>query len=415
MSRDKLILLFGLITYGMGQSLLFIVGAPLSRVVGLSEVQFGLIVSASNVVLAFSAPWWGLRSQTLGRRPVYLIGLAGFAIGYAVLAFGFQLGLWGVVAGLPLFAMLLTIRLLYGGMVGAIQPAATAYIADTTDEGSRSQGMALIAMSGGLGTIIGPAFGGALAAISPVFPMYAAALLAALAIVVTLGGLPEPQRHASAGPVPRLRVTDARVFPYLVGWFVIFGVFTAVQLVTAYYIEDRYGVTGETRIIQTSSIAFLSMAIATVSVQAGVLQAWKAPPATLLRVGFLVFAAGMLLLAFGPSKAYLFVSYALMGVSFGFAAPGLNAAGSLSVTPGEQGAVAGLLAAAPTVGMIFGPTLGGLVYRVSPNLPMTIGAVMSLAMAVWYLFVRVPVPPAPGTPGRQGAQPQGAGVSAERR
>ena len=54
---------------------------------------------------------------------------------------------------------------------------------------------------------------------------------------------------------------------------------------------------------------------------------------------------------------------------FGFTAPGLNAAGSLSVRPEEQGAVAGLLSAAPTVGMTFGPLLCGIVYSAAPNAP----------------------------------------------
>jgi len=403
-SRDKLILLLGLVTYGMGQSLLFIVGAPLSRSVGISELGFGLIVSASNVALAFSAPWWGRKSQIMGRRPVYLIGLAGFALGYAALGFIFQLGLLGMLTGLPLFLMLLGARLAYGALVGAVQPAATAYIADTTDEQSRSAGMALIAMSGGLGTIIGPAFGGALAAISPVFPLYAVAALAVIALFVTRLSLPEPVRQANTGPEARLSFMDRRVLPWLVGWFVIFGVFTAVQLVAAYYIADRYGVVGETAVIQTASIAFLCMALGALIVQAGVLQVWKAAPGILLRTGYLLFTAGMLLLAFGPVLLFLYLGFAAMGLSFGFVAPGLNAAGSLSVNKNEQGAVAGLLAAAPTVGMIFGPALGGLIYAISPNLPMLIGAVLSLAMVVWLFFIEVPEP-------RQAAPEASTGVS----
>ena len=161
--RDRLILLVGLITYGMGQSLLFVIFAPLARQLDIQEWQLGFIIAASNVMLAFSAPRWGRVSQRMGRRTVYLIGLAGYAVGYALLAFGVQLGLLGVFSAGSLFALLLVLRMAYGLVVGGINPAATAYIADTTDEKSRSAGMALVAMSGGLGTIIGPAFGGALA------------------------------------------------------------------------------------------------------------------------------------------------------------------------------------------------------------------------------------------------------------
>src|SRR5690606_39615763 len=137
------------------------------------------------------APRWGRHSQVAGRRRVYLLGLAGFAVGYGALALGFQAGLAGWLTGLPLFFVLLALRFVYGAVAGAIQPAATAYIADTSDAASRTSGMALIAMSGGLGTILGPVFGGALAAVGPVFPMYAAALLAVAAIGVTVIALPD--------------------------------------------------------------------------------------------------------------------------------------------------------------------------------------------------------------------------------
>ncbi len=390
--RDRLILLVGLITYGMGQSLIFVIFAPLARQLAIEEWQLGFIIAASNVMLAFSAPRWGRASQRLGRRTVYLIGLAGYAVGYALLAVGVQLGLLGVFTAGSLFALLLVLRMAYGLVVGGINPAATAYIADTTDEKSRSSGMALVAMSGGLGTIIGPAFGGALASISPVFPMYAAAALAAAACIWAYLALPEPPRRANAVEDLRLRIMDPRILPYLVGWVVVFGTFTGVQTVTAAYIADRFGVTDTTAAQRTMMIAMLSMAFVTVFVQAVVLQRWKASPSTMLKTGFAVMTVALLLLAFGPGVFSLYAGYAFFGLSFGFTAPGLNAAGSLSVLPEEQGAVAGLLAAAPTVGMIFGPILCGLVYGIAPSSPMLGGAVLTALIGVWFLFVNVPDP-----------------------
>lgn len=392
MPRDRLILLVGLITYGMGQSLLFVIFAPLARQLGLVEWQLGCIIAASNVMLAFSAPRWGRASQRLGRRTVYLIGLAGYAVGYALLAFGVQLGLLDMVTGGALFALLVALRLAYGLVVGGINPAATAYIADTTDETNRSAGMALVAMSGGLGTIVGPAFGGALAVVSPLFPMYAAAGLAAFAGVWAWLALPEPARRATAREDLRLDVTDPRILPYLVGWVIVFGTFTGVQTVTAAWIADRFGVTDTTAAQRTMMFAMLSMAFVTVLVQAVVLQRWKAPPGTMLKTGFAVMTAALLVLAFGPGLASLYLGYGLFGLSFGFTAPGLNAAGSLSVEREEQGAVAGLLSAAPTVGMIFGPILCGLVYTLSPVSPMLGGAVLTTLVGIWFLFVDVPDP-----------------------
>jgi MFS family permease len=140
------------------------------------------------------------------------------------------------------------------------------------------------------------------------------------------------------------------------------------------------------------AFAMLGMAFVTVFVQAVILQRWKAPPATMLKTGFGVMAVALLILAYGPGLASLYAGYALFGLSFGFTAPGLNAAGSLSVRAEEQGAVAGLLSAAPTVGMIIGPVLCGVVYRSAHEAPMLGGAAITIALIVWFLFVKVPDP-----------------------
>ena len=83
-------------------------------------------------------------------------------------------------------------------LAAATQPAATAYVADTTDARDRTRGMALIGVAAGVGTIMGPIVGGTLSTISAVFPLYVAAALAAAVAIVAALGLREPARHAAA-------------------------------------------------------------------------------------------------------------------------------------------------------------------------------------------------------------------------
>ena len=392
MSKDKAILLFGLVTYGIGQSLLYVIFAPLSRDLGLSEWQFGALISSSNIALVIFSPMWGRVSQSIGRKTVFIIGLIGYAAGYALLGFGIQIGLWAWLTSVPLFFLLFGARLVYGSLASAISPAATAYVADTTDKQNRSAGMALIAASGGIGTIIGPAFGGLLAKVGPVVPMYVASILAIVAAILAAIKLSEPTRHVDTESGIKLRILDSRIFPYLVGWFVIFMVFTAVQVITAYYIEDRFGVTDRAQVISVASIALLSMAVVMLVVQIVVMQIWKLRPKLLLRSAYFIFAGTLLLFAFSNSLLLMYVSYAGMGLSFALAAPGLNAAASLAVEEREQGAVAGLLSSAPAFGMVFGPFFGGAVYNLAPKLPMLGGAILSILVGISFLFVRIPDP-----------------------
>ncbi len=395
-------MLAGLITYGVGQTLLIVIFGPMARELGLSDVQFGALISSSNLVIIFSSPRWGLASNNLGRRAVFVIGLLGFAAGYAGFAFGIQGGLWGwlgsspllgLTFATPLFLLLLGARLLYGVFAGAVQPAASAYIADTTDRASRAKGMALVAASGGLGSILGPVVGGLLAEIHPLAPFYVVAAFAVLVAIWAKAQLVEPQKHQVPDSGPKMKFTDRRVLPYLYGWFVIFLVFTGIQTVTAFFVEDRIGISGEQAIIRITSTAVFCMAIVTVIVQIGVMQLVKLQPRTLLRYSLILFGFSIWILSQAQTLPLLFISYALMGLTASFAMPSLSAAASLSVEAHEQGAAAGLITAAPAVGMIFGPFLAAVFYNQNALLPMYIGGALMVLSGVAFWFVNTPIAP----------------------
>jgi predicted MFS family arabinose efflux permease len=134
------------------------------------------------------------------------------------------------------------------------------------------------------------------------------------------------------------------------------------------------------------------MAIVIVFTQAIVLQAIKVSPRTLVRSGLPFFATGMLVIGLANSIIIVFIGYALLGLSFALTNPGINAAATLSVEPEEYGAVAGLLAAAPTAGIIFGPLIGATLYGIAPNMPMLFGAGVIAVLAVYAFLIDVPNP-----------------------
>ena len=391
-SLDKIILIIGLIIYGAGFSMLYIIFAPLSRSIGLSTNQFGILLAVSNVALVFSSFYWGKKSQSIGRKPVFIIGLFSYALAYALFAFGIQLGLWGLFATWQLFSILFVIRLIYGGLIGGIQPAAVAYISDSTEDKHRTQGMALIGMSSGIGTMIGPALGGGLAFIHPLFPLYFGAALAIIGGLLAMKFLIEPNQRLQAQPVQNhnLKFYDKRIIPYLIGWAVVFLVFTGTQVIAAFFIEDRLGVTGYNEIIKATSIALLSMALATTLMQAVVLQLINIPVKILLRLSFFIFGLVLLSIPYIENLNYYYLSFAGIGVAFSMISPVLNSAATLSVEQHEQGEMAGLLSAAPVVGMIFGPTIGALLYNINRNYPFFFGALAVIVLGIYFQFVKTP-------------------------
>jgi DHA1 family multidrug resistance protein-like MFS transporter len=392
-NRDRTILLAGLITYGVGQSLLYIIFLPLGLELGMSTGEIGTIISISNLAILFSAPIWGKKSDSWGRRTVFVVGMVGYGVGYAALAMGIQAGLAGVMLGLPLFMGLVAARLVYGVFAGAAQPAAQAYIADTTDESTRAQGMAMVAAAGGLGTIIGPIFAGFLAKVDPLFPMYAAAAIGILAAIWAQFRLVEPEKHAEPRPSSGTARVFKSIFPYLLGWFVVFYVFTAIQMIAGFMIGNQLGVSETDEQIAIIRNAFMFMAVITVIMQVVIMQKFKMQPRLLLRVAFIIFGAVLLVLPTASSTMQLYAVFVGMGFAVSLAMPSLTAAASLTLGAQDQGVGAGLLTAAPTFGMVLGPMSMGFLYQVSPVLSIQLCAGMVILTGIYFWFVKVPLVP----------------------
>ena len=387
---DKVILIIGLVIYGTGFSLLYVIFAPLSREIGLSINQFGVLIAISNVALVFSSYYWGKRSQLIGRKKVFVIGLLSYGFAFLLFTFGIQVGLWGVFNPISLFIFLLIIRIIYGVLIGGIQPAAVAYVSDHTESTRRTLGMALFGMASGIATMIGPVMGGTLAFIHPLFPMYCGALIAligaGLAHKYLIQSIPEISESSQN---KTLKFYDSRILPFLIGWAVAFMVFTSVQIISAFYIQDQLGISEPDQVIKFTSIALLSMALTSTFMQAVVLQVLNIATETLLRTCFLIFGVVLISISLVSSLTQFFLAYAGMGIAFSMITPSLNAAATLSVEPSEQGEVAGFLAGAPVVGMIFGPTIGTLLYNLDPTFPFYYGGLVAIILGAYFQFIKV--------------------------
>ncbi len=67
---------FGLLVAYTGFTSVNPVFGPLARELGLSEIQAGLIISLAALMLALFSPFWGRRSERVGRKPVFVVGFS---------------------------------------------------------------------------------------------------------------------------------------------------------------------------------------------------------------------------------------------------------------------------------------------------------------------------------------------------
>jgi MFS family permease len=391
----KFLLASGVVIFGIGQSLLFIVVAPLARSIGLTEFQFGIAFSLANFSLLIAAPFWGRKSDVIGRKPVFIIGLVGSALGILAMAATLSYGMQGTVGITLIMVMIFGSRFLYGLTASGIYPSANGYIADVTAWADRAKGMALIGSANALGSILGPAIGGGLAFLGVLFPMYAAATIALIASVIAIIWLVEPAQHKirqqNMDPSkPKLKFTDARLYPYMIMWATFFVTFISLNFITAFYIQDRFQITEIADVMRTASLMLACMAIIITLVQGVLFQIIKTSPQVLLMICAPLFGAGLFTMAFAPNLVVLGLGFGILGASFACATPGINGCASLKMEAHEQGAASGFLSAANTTGAILGPIFGTALYKIQPSAPLLTGGVMMIALTIYAFTIPAP-------------------------
>ncbi len=116
------------------------------------------------------SPIMGNLSDAIGRRPVLLASLAGFAVEFWVMALA------------PSLAWLFVARML-SGIFGASNAPAQSSIADISSPEERARYFSLFGAAFGVGFVIGPAIGGTLGEIGPRIPFVTAAGLVTVNLI----------------------------------------------------------------------------------------------------------------------------------------------------------------------------------------------------------------------------------------
>ncbi|WP_109431469.1 MFS transporter [Sulfoacidibacillus thermotolerans] len=156
-----------LLTVFIGFGLLIPVLPLMVKQIGASPLQLGLMLALYSVIALLTSPLWGHLSDRVGRKPVLVAGLLGFALSFLLFGLAEHM-IW----------LMYVSRVIGGGFSGAVSATAMAYIADVTGVEERTRGMALAGAAIGMGFIIGPGVGGFLSHFGLRTPFFVAAALA---------------------------------------------------------------------------------------------------------------------------------------------------------------------------------------------------------------------------------------------
>jgi MFS transporter, DHA1 family, multidrug resistance protein len=370
-------------------------------------LHVGLLTSIYPLMQLLFAPLWGRWSDRVGRKPLLLIGIAGYAI--AQVLFGVASNLW----------LLYAARIVGGILSSATLPAAAAYVADQTSAEDRNRGMAWLGTAASLGVVVGPALGGTLAGrdwhISVQFghfvidgfsvPFFVAAALASLTLFIAIKWLPESlaaQSIATAGETGKLswRELGTILRPLLILAFIgQFGL-ALFEAIFALYAIARFNY-GPTEVGAIFIVCGAVMAIFQ-TVMVGYLTT-RVAEIYQIAAGFLLMGASLALLVTVQSTVLIFALVGIMALGMAMIAPNLSALISKRTDTLNTGAALGVQGMANSLGQVGGPILGGAIFAWSIGMPFFLAGLLLLATGLVIVWNSVfsPVPNAFCGPARK--------------
>jgi MFS family permease len=347
------------------------------------------LVSIYALCSLISTPIIGKLSDQYGRKPLLMYSQAGTCAGFLVLAFSNSL--WMVFIG----------RILPGLSAGNLS-IAQAYITDHTAPENRTKAFGVIGVAFGIGFMLGPALGGWLGKVALHLPFVLAAIMSAIAMLLTYVLLPKEGPPAQVGP----EMGPGGRRPSAFDWRTYAEYFGRPALRALYLQFFLFSFAFSCFFSGFALFAHLNPALGWGPDEVGYLFAYAGFLGILLQGGLL----GRLVKKYGELKLSVFafvasvVAYALVGfattVTFLIIASTINAFGQGILRPvltarlthavarHEQGVVLGISGSLGSVAMFLAPPAGGLLLDEGwllawAMIPTVVSAIGLIAVLVW--------------------------------
>ena len=365
-------------------------------------LHVGLLTGVFSLMQLLFAPLWGRLSDRVGRRPLVLLGIAGYAL--AQLLFGMATSLW----------LLYGARVLGGVLASATIPSASAYVSDATSDAERGRGMAWLGSSVSLGAVVGPAIGGMATwrnwHVHSRFghfmidgfsiPFFAAAALSFLTLLAALWWLPESPSVAAAARSRTSAPVDLRLLAARVGPLLVLSVLSQLGLAlfeTAFVLHSqaRLGF-GPARIAAGYMVCGGVMALFQ-GLAVGYFSG-RVRESTQLAIGFSLMGVGISLLLLTRTLPMVLGAIGVQALGMAFITPNLSALTSKRAG-GQVGTALGFQNSANNLGQVIGPLLGAALFGWQAGAPyfFTAATLLLVGVSIGWLDQRHRGPAVPST------------------
>ena len=381
MKTNKLVLstlLLNLFIAFLGIGLVIPVTPTIMNELGISGTVVGYMVSAFALAQLIVSPIAGRWVDNIGRKPMIIIGLLIFSISEFLFGIG------------ETVEVLFLSRILGGVSAAFIMPAVTAFIADITTSSTRPKALGYMSAAISTGFIIGPGIGGFLADISTRLPFFFAAAFGLFATILSLITLKEPERiyevEEKHQAIPKSGFKKIFSPMYFIAFMVIlissFGL-AAFESLFALFVDHKFGFTAKDIAIVISLGAIVGVVF-----QVGLfdrLTQWLGE-IRLIRYSLLVSTILVFIMTLVTSYWSILLVTMVVFIGFDLMRPAVTTYLS-RIAGNEQGFAGGMNSMFTSIGNIFGPIIGGILFDIDLNYPFYFATiVLGVGIALTYVW-----------------------------
>jgi len=385
---DKRLLIIFLILFTevLGFSSVMAIIPYLADDLGLNEFQIGLVLSIFSICQLFASPITGKLSDKYGRKPLLLFSQTSTFIGFFLL--GIASNVWILVAAR-----------LVDGLLGSNMTVAQAYISDVTTPKYRTKMFGYSSAVFGAGLIFGPVIGGILSTINYSVPMFFAAGVSLLSIMLVLIFLPESLNKKETklefkfGDIIPIKETkqffkSVKIRGILMVFFIYsFGFFLFISTF-ALFAKKQFHI----------GVLEVSFYMAWIGVLRVIFQSVLINPLlkklgenTTLRLGIFAMIFTMAFLIFSTSYWIVYLPLSFLAFGTGVTRPILTSKLTKAVKREETGSILGVNNALTSISQIITPIFGGfiLLFPLTQTLPFISAVIFALIFLIWrWAFVK---------------------------
>lgn len=342
---------------------------------GGGTILVGTIIASFSLFQFIFAPVLGRFSDKYGRRPVLILSSILNSVSYALIFL------------FPQVWVLFAARML-AGIGSANISVAQAYIADSSTTHERTKAMGTMGAIFGLGFIVGPLLGGI---VSQQFSISAAfavpAVLSFINAILIYFILPESNLALKKDIKIELfnyRVTREVMRPKNIAFLLLLFCFVnfSLSLIIGVFSLLGHAKFGWTEAQNGMFFGLIGLSSFTTQMFLIRILIKKISEVQMIKLGLAVFCVSIVVMGLSPYQWLMVV----VGITTPFAVSMMmintQALISLESKPEEQGVVLGVAQSFGSLGMIFGPLIGGTIGSFNLSLPFVVSGIMTLGIFV---------------------------------